>query len=210
MLFSKRIRKVYNKQATVIYPPVDVERFTFAPEKEEFYLTASRLVPYKKIHLIVEAFTLQPDKKLIVIGEGPDYHKIKTIATSNITLLGYQPFEVLKSHLQRAKAFVFAAEEDFGIAPVEAQACGTPVIAYGKGGACETVIDGKTGILFKEQSVASLTAAVQKFESMCSTLNPMGVRENAERFSNKAFHDAIVSFIDSKLKIKDIVEDVVD
>lgn len=206
---SRRIKKVYNKKATVIYPPVNVESFSFAPHKEDFYLTASRLVPYKKIDLIVEAFNHQPDKKLIVIGEGPDLDKIKAKATSNVTLLGYQPFEVLKSHLQRAKAFIFAAEEDFGIAPVEAQACGTPVIAYGKGGACDTVIDGKTGILYKEQTVASLTEAILKFEDMSEAFSPFAIRENAVRFSNKTFHVAIISFVESKLTAKLAVEDVV-
>lgn len=207
---SRRIRKVYNKKATVIYPPVDVEQFTFAPEKEDFYLTASRLVPYKKIDLIVEAFSHQPDKKLIVIGEGPEFKKIKAKATSNITLLGYQPFEVLKSHLQRSKAFIFASEEDFGIVPVEAQACGTPVIAYGKGGACETVIDGVTGILYKEQTIASLTEAVLKFESMQAPLNAFAIRENAERFSNSVFRDTMRNFIQSKLAENYTVEGIVE
>jgi len=207
---SKRIKKIYNKKATVIYPPVDVDSFTFVPHKEDFYLTASRLVPYKKIDLIVEAFSLQLNKKLVVIGEGPDFDKIKLKATKNVTLLGYQPFEVLKSHLQRAKAFVFAAEEDFGIAPVEAQACGTPVIAYGKGGACETVIDGRTGILYNEQSVASLTEAILKFESMPTAFDPFAVRENAERFSVKTFKRKISTFIENKLRAKQQVEDILE
>lgn len=206
---SRRIQKVYNKKATVIYPPVDVERYTLATEKGDFYLTASRLVPYKKIDLIVEAFSKQPDKKLIVIGEGPDCNKIKAKATANITILGYQPYEVLKSHLQQAKAFIFAAEEDFGIVPVEAQACGTPVIAYGKGGACETVIHGRTGLLFEEQSVASLTEAIIHFEEMSASFNPFDIRENAERFSNKTFRNSIASFIQEKLAANNTVEDIV-
>ncbi|MCC9166596.1 glycosyltransferase family 4 protein [Pontibacter harenae] len=198
---SRRIKKVYNRDATVIFPPVEVENYTLEPHKEDFYLTASRLVPYKKIDLIVEVFRNQPDKKLIVIGEGPDYNKIKAKATSNITLLGYQPYEVLKSHLQRAKAFVFAAEEDFGIVPVEAQACGTPVIAYGKGGACETVIDGKTGFLYKEQTFESLTAAILKFDALQVPLDPLIIRENAERFSRAVFKDKLASFIRSKVNV---------
>lgn len=136
---AKRIKKCYRREAAVIYPPVDVEAFKMREEKEDFYLTASRMVPYKKMDLIVEAFSRMPDKKLVVIGDGPDFGKIKSKATNNITLLGYQPFGVLKDYMQKAKAFVFAAEEDFGITPVEAQACGTPVIAFGKGGALETV-----------------------------------------------------------------------
>lgn len=207
---SRRIKKIYNKKSTVIYPPVNVEGFTFAPLKEDFYLTASRLVPYKKIDLIVEAFSQLPDKKLIVIGEGPDFKKIKSKATSNVTLLDYQPFEVLNSHLQRAKAFVFAAEEDFGIAPVEAQACGTPVIALGKGGACETVIDGKTGVLYKEQTVSSLIEAINKFEATSDAFNPIEIRLNAERFSTQTFQSAISSFVESKMKTKCAVADVVE
>ena len=129
---AKRIWKCYRREADVIYPPVDVEAFEYCDQKEDFYLTASRMVPYKKMDLIVEAFTHIPDKKLIVIGTGPDFDKIQKIAQGhdNIKLMGYQPFSVLKEHMQKAKAFVFAAEEDFGITPVEAQACGTPVIAY--------------------------------------------------------------------------------
>lgn len=136
---AKRIWKCYRRRADVIYPPVDVNDFTFCGIKENFYVTVSRMVPYKKMDLIVEAFTAMHDKKLVVIGTGPDFDKIKEKAGPNVQLLGFQPFEILQKHLQRAKAFVFAAEEDFGIAPVEAQACGTPVIAYGKGGALETI-----------------------------------------------------------------------
>ncbi|WP_254655338.1 glycosyltransferase family 4 protein [Selenomonas sp. oral taxon 137] len=145
---AKRVKKVYGREATVIYPPVDVSAYTLCEQKEDFYLTASRLVPYKRVDLIVEAFTAMPEKRLVVIGDGPEFGKIKKKAGSNVTLLGYQPFEVLRDKMQKAKAFVFAAEEDFGIIPVEAQACGTPVIAYGRGGALETVIPGRTGVFF--------------------------------------------------------------
>lgn len=192
---SKRIKKVYGREAEVIYPPVDVDAFEYCEEKEEYYMTASRLVPYKKVKLIVEAFNKMPDKRLVVIGDGPDYDKIKAIAKENIDMMGYQPFAVLKEKMQHAKAFVFAAEEDFGITPVEAQACGTPVIAYGKGGALETVRDGVTGWHFYEQSVESICKIVQKHELLERNLSTRTCREWAEKFSVKAFCDNMGRFI---------------
>ncbi|RIJ42070.1 glycosyltransferase family 4 protein [Pontibacter oryzae] len=196
---ARRIQKVYRREATVIYPPVDVENFTLAANKEDFYVTASRLVPYKKVDLIIEAFAKMPDKKLVIIGTGPNYEKLKAQATPNITMLGYQPFDVLKDYLQRAKAFVFAAEEDFGILPVEAQACGTPVIAFGKGGAVETVLDRKTGILYPEQTVASLTEAILEFESGSLIFSPSQIRGHAERFNKDQFRAKIAALVSSKL-----------
>jgi glycosyltransferase involved in cell wall biosynthesis len=195
---GRRIQKVYNRDSTVIYPPVDVDSFEVNAHKEDFYLTASRMVPYKKVDLIVEAFALQPDKKLIVIGDGPDLKKIKAKASANVIFLGYQPFAVLKDHLQKAKAFIFAAEEDFGILPVEAQACGTPIIAFGKGGACETVVDGITGVLYQHQTVASLTQAIKRFETIAETLDPLAIRSNAEQFSVQNFKSRLSEFVDSK------------
>ncbi len=191
---AKRIKKVYRREADVIYPPVDVDAFSCCEEKEDYYLTASRLVPYKKVKLIVEAFNEMPDKKLVVIGDGPDFTKIKAIAGKNITLMGYQPFEVLKEKMQHAKAFVFAAEEDFGITPVEAQACGTPVIAYGKGGALETIKENETGIFFCEQSVDSIVSAVRFFENT-SSIDAKKCRENAEKFSINRFRNETVEYI---------------
>ncbi|MCW8996475.1 MAG: glycosyltransferase, partial [Psychromonas sp.] len=132
---KKRIYKCYRRKALVIYPPVDIERFELCNEKEDFYLTASRLVPYKRIDLIAAAFVTMPDKKLKIIGSGPQMEKLQAITenAANIEVMGYQSDEVMVKEMQKAKAFVFAAEEDFGILPVEAQACGTPVIAFGKG-----------------------------------------------------------------------------
>jgi glycosyltransferase involved in cell wall biosynthesis len=194
---AKRIRKIYNRDAFVIYPPVDVDRFNIQPNKEEFYFTASRMVPYKRIDLIVEAFSKMPDKKLIVIGDGPDYNKIKIKAGHNITLLGYQPFEVLKDHMQRAKAFVFAAEEDFGITPVEAQACGTPIIAFGRGGTLETVMP-NTGVFFYKQDCISIINAVQEFESRSTDFDSVVIRRNAERFSRQNFSEKMQAFVTAK------------
>jgi glycosyltransferase involved in cell wall biosynthesis len=205
---ARRIKKVYGRDADVIYPPVDVERFTLQEEKEDFYFTASRMVPYKRIDLIVEAFSQMPDKKLIVIGDGSDMAKIKAKAGSNIEILGYQPDDVMQSHMQRAKAFVFAAEEDFGITPVEAQACGTPVIAFGKGGALETIRpygeSQSTGIFFQEQSVASLLEAVQQFELVRESIDPNDCRDNALRFSAERFHRELDEYI--KVKWNDFTE----
>ncbi len=192
---AKRIKKVYGREAEVIYPPVDVESFEYCEEKEDFYLTASRLVPYKKVKLVVEAFNEMPDKKLVVIGDGPDFDKINAIAKNNIKMLGYQPFAVLKEQMQHAKAFVFAAEEDFGITPVEAQACGTPVIAFGKGGALETVVENETGTFFDEQSVNSIVDVVNRFGKI-ETISPEKCRVNAERFSIMQFRERLQQYID--------------
>lgn len=191
---ARRILKVYRREAEVIYPPVDVEAFTLWQEKEDFYLAASRMVPYKRMDLIVEAFAQMPDKKLVVIGDGLEMPKVRAKAGPNVTLLGYQPFEVLRDHMRRAKAFVFAAEEDFGIAPVEAQACGTPVIAFGRGGATETIVAGETGVFFQEQSVESLITAIEEFEKL--SFDPLRVRRNAERFSAERFRQEFAALVE--------------
>jgi glycosyltransferase involved in cell wall biosynthesis len=195
---GKRIHKVYKRDSTVIYPPVNLDDFTLCEEKHDFYLTASRMVPYKKIDLIVRAFNKMPDKKLVVIGTGPDFDKIKKQAGANVELMGYQAFEQLKEKMRQAKAFVFAAEEDFGIVPVEAQACGTPVIAFGKGGALETVINGTTGIYFDKQEEQSIVNAVNEFEKQ--EFDPKVIREHAESFSTPRFHKELMSYIESVMQ----------
>jgi len=195
---ARRVWKIYRRDSTVIYPPVDVDYFVCHPRKEDFYLTVGRFVPYKKINLIVEAFAKIPQKKLIVIGEGPDFEKIARIAGNNVELLGYQPREALRDYLQRAKAFVYAAEEDFGIAVVEAQACGTPVIAFGKGGALETIVNEKTGLFFEEQSVDSLLDAIARFEKRKGEFSPHEIRKNAERFSKERFQEEFKTFVNQK------------
>ena len=194
-----RIYKVYRRDATTIYPPVDVNAFELQEQKQEYYFTCSRLVPYKKIDLIVEAFATMPDKKLIVIGDGPEMKKIRAVTAPNIELMGYQPFSVLKEKMMHAKAFVFAAEEDFGIVPLEAQACGTPVIAFGKGGALETVIPNKTGVFFEEQTVESIKGAIIKFEKAVLA-SPAEIKIHAERFSNERFKLEMKSFINDVCK----------
>jgi glycosyltransferase involved in cell wall biosynthesis len=195
---ARRIQKVYRRGATTIYPPVDTEYFTPRTEaKQDFYLTISRLVPYKRLDLIIEAFNHKPDKRLIVIGDGPDFDKLYAMAGPNVTLMGQQPGHVLRDYLQRAKAFVFAAEEDFGIVVVEAQACGTPVIAFIRGGAGESVVEGVTGIFFPEQSVESILQAVEAFEAR-TDWDTQKVRENAERFSAARFRNQFRTLIESE------------
>ncbi|WP_414447910.1 glycosyltransferase family 4 protein [Burkholderia sp. 22PA0099] len=201
---ARRIRKVYQRDAAVVFPPVDVDGFSLSTEKEDFYVTASRMVPYKKIDLIVEAFARMPGRRLVVIGDGPEMGKVRAKAGPNVEILGYQPFSVLQDHMRRAKAFVFAAEEDFGISVVEAQACGTPVIAFGKGGALETVRDAAsdpapTGIFFDEQKVPAIVAAVDAFEADPARFRPEACRANAERFATSHFRRRLVEQIESLL-----------
>ena len=197
---ARRIRKVYRRGSTVIYPPVDTDAFTpSATSREDFYLTASRLVPYKRVDLIAETFAGLPDRRLVVIGDGPDAARLRARATPNIQLLGHQPFPVLLDHLRRARAFVFAAEEDFGIAPLEAQACGTPVIALGRGGALETIrgLDHSepTGVFFHQQNADSLRKAIVAFEGEESRVLPSACRGNAVRFAPDRFRREFERFV---------------
>jgi glycosyltransferase involved in cell wall biosynthesis len=201
-----RIERAYGRMSTVIYPPVDTEYFT--PDETgggrgNHYVTASRFVQYKRIDLIVRAFAAMPDRTLTVIGDGPDWDKVQRAASPNVTLLGRQPREVLRAQLRRARAFVFAADEDFGIAPAEAQACGTPVIAYGKGGALETIrgLDSAqpTGLFFSEQSEAAIRDAIDSFEQRSALFSPAACRLNAERFSAARFRAALRAALDSSM-----------
>ncbi|HZZ12309.1 MAG TPA: glycosyltransferase family 4 protein [Paraburkholderia sp.] len=196
---ARRIKKVYQRDAKVIFPPVDVDAFSLCTDKEDFYLTASRMVPYKKIDLIVEAFARMPERKLVVIGDGPEMEKVRAKAGPNVEIMGYQPFKVLKEKMRRAKAFVFAAEEDFGISVVEAQACGTPVIAYGKGGALETVRDlseaRPTGLFFDEQNADAIIAAVERFDQQIRNFLPHDCRANAEQFSAAHFRERFFAHV---------------
>jgi len=193
---ARRISKFYSREAEVIYPPVDLDLFQEKKGKEEYYLTASRFVPYKRIDLIVEAFSSMPDKKLVVIGDGPEWKKVKEKAGKNIELLGLQTNEVLKRHMQNAKGFVFAAIEDFGIVPVEAMASGTPVIAFKKGGVCETVVEGETGLFYREQTVPAIVNAVGAFERM--EFDSSVCRKQAELFSRENFDRQFMQFVRQK------------
>lgn len=196
---ASRIWKVYRRRSTVIYPPVDVYAFSLRERKEEFYLTVSRMVPYKKIPMIVEAFRGLPARRLVVIGDGTEMNRVRKAAGPNVELLGYQTADTVRDYMQRARAFIFAAEEDFGIAPLEAQACGTPVIAYGRGGALETVrglgTPNPTGIFFANQSADGIADAIREFETLESNFNPYECRRNAERFSPQVFRDQYAGFV---------------
>lgn len=198
---GQRIKETYRRESTTIHPNIDISNFEFCGQKEDFYLASSRLVAYKKIDIIIEAFNRMPEKKLIVIGGGPNLKKYQEMAKENITVMGYQPFNVLKEKMQKAKAFIFAADEDFGMIPIEAQACGTPVIAYGHGGSLETVSEGKTGLFFHEQTPENIIKAVTHFESLGETpFNYETCRKWAESFSEERFKKEIKEFVESKYK----------
>jgi glycosyltransferase involved in cell wall biosynthesis len=198
-----RVRRLYGRESTVIHPPVDVDFFTPAgatlerAHEADLYVTASRQVPYKRIDRIVEAFRALPDRRLVVLGDGPQRERIRAAAAgaANISLLGEVPREDLRDWFRRARAFVFAADEDFGIVPLEAQACGTPVIALGQGGALETVRGApgtdRTGLFFADDSPASIAAAIREFEALAPPPSANACRSNAEHFAAPRFREAL-------------------
>ena len=198
---ARRIDKTYRRRSRVIHPPVDIDAFAARSDREEFYVTASRLVPYKRVDVLVDAFARMPKKRLVVIGDGPQFKQLQAKATPNVTMLGYQNFEVLRSHLERARAFLFAGREDFGIVLAEAQAAGCPLIAYGRGGAAEIVrgleYDRPTGLSFEEQTPESLIDAVAAFEAEATAFQAAACRSNAERFSQtrfrREFHEHVLN-----------------
>lgn len=196
---ARRIWRTYRRPSRVIYPPVEVERYRPDLPREDFFVAVSRFVPYKRMDLIVKTFT-QMGKPLVVIGDGPDFAKARRMAGPKVKLLGYQSNEVIADYLQRAKAFVFASEEDFGIAPVEAQAAGCPVIAFGKGGALETIVGwpgpAATGLFFDHQTPESLEKAVRLFEEREGEFDSSDCRRNAERFGGKRFHEEFQSAVE--------------
>jgi glycosyltransferase involved in cell wall biosynthesis len=192
---ARRIRHAWRRDATVIHPPVDVTAFTPAGGREDVYVTVSRMVGYKRMPLIAEAFAAMPGRRLRIIGDGADLARVRAIAvrSPNITVLGHVPRAEMIAHLRQARAFVFAAEEDFGIAPVEAMACGTPVIAFARGGSVETVVDGMTGRFFSEQSVPAIVAAVEAFERG-SQPDPQVCRDQALLFAPERFRERFSAF----------------
>ena len=221
---AERIGRAYGRPAVVIYPPVDTEYFTPArrgatgegelrrgatgegrsgeerrARSEETYVTASRFVPYKRIDMIARAFALMPEKKLVIVGDGPDAQKVRKAAGQNVMMVGRESRERLRERLRSAKAFLFAAEEDFGIAPVEAQACGTPVIAFARGGVTETVrgLDSAapTGVFYAEQTAESLAEAVGRFERLERPISATACRENALRFRAEKFREGMRGFV---------------
>lgn len=189
---AKRIWKHYRRESTIIHPPVRSSLFTLGTVDEEYYLIISRLVPYKRVDLAVETFN-ELGLPLVIIGDGPEREKLQSMAKDNVKLLGRQPDEVIKEYYAKCRAFIFPGEEDFGITPLEAQASGRPVIAYGKGGALETVADGVTGLFFKEQTAAALKEAVMRHQR--ENFKKLEIRRHAEQFDEEIFKHKIQSFI---------------
>ncbi len=191
---ADRIKNYYHKKSLVVHPPVEIEKFSFWPKKKEFYLTLSRLVPYKKTQIIVEAFNQMPDKKLIVIGDGPEFKRLRTIAKRNVEIMGYQPQKVVVEYMQRAKAFVYAALEDFGIVMAEALCCGTPVIAYAQGGA-KDIVEADSGLFFHSQTPQALIKAVRDFEGRVFDHHAISQRAR-ERFDPTLFEQRILQIVE--------------
>lgn len=188
------VQLAYHRDSTVIYPPVEIERFTPQSQREDYYITVARLVAHKRVDLIVEAFN-RLKLPLIVVGEGPERARLEHHARSNIQFLGFQPDKIIASLLCQARGYICASEEDFGISLIEAQAAGCPVIAYGRGGALETIIDGQTGIFFSEPTSAQLVDAVLRFESQIAGFNPQYISGEARRFRKDRFLDEFSAFM---------------
>jgi glycosyltransferase involved in cell wall biosynthesis len=192
---SQRIQLAYQRDASIIYPPVEIHRFKPATRREDFYITVTRLVAHKRVDILVQAFS-KLNLPLLIIGEGPELPRLKAMADSNIQFLGYQSDENVAEYLGKARGFVCATEEDFGIAIVEAQAAGCPVIAYGQGGALDTVIDGTTGIFFTEQSPECLMETVQRYERIYASFLVNDLIQNSLKFTKSRFTDEFRKFID--------------
>jgi len=197
---ADRIKDSWERDATVIYPPVDVDRFAPAKQRADFYLFVARLVPYKMTAEIIRAFN-RLECPLYIVGAGPEMPRLRRLAKANIKLLGYQPDAVVTGLMNRAKAFVYMAVEDFGIAMVEAQAGGCPVIAYQRGGAQEILQAGETGLLYREQTAEALVEAVCEFESRAASFHPEAARTNALKFSRSRFHQEFTEFLDPFIRV---------
>lgn len=196
---AQRIAKHYRRTADVIYPPVDTDEFRIAERRGDFYLMVGQLVGYKRVDIAVRAFN-RLGKRLIVIGEGEQMPFLRELAGSNIEFLGRQPFDVLRDHYSRCRALVFPGEEDFGLVPVEAMASGRPVIAYGRGGAVETVVDGRTGLFFHGQTARDLEEAVKRFETMEHIFNPREIRAHVHQFGPQRFRQEMARLVHAKLE----------
>ncbi len=194
---ARRIRKAYWRDSDVIHPPVDLDGFGICDAKEDYYLVVSRQVPYKRVDLIAAAFAAMPHRRLVIVGDGPEHETVIDAArrAPNIAFRGAVGHDDLVGLMQSARALVVAAEEDFGITMVEAQACGTPVISYGRGGALDIILSGPhaapTGLLFEEQSTGSIIEAVERFESLDPGISPQACRANAMRFSIGVFRERL-------------------
>ena len=198
-----RINKFYRRDSSVLFPPVETELFELCEQKSDYYVAAGRFVPFKRLDLVVDAFTQMPDKRLIMVGDGPEMAKLKSKAGPNIEFVGFQPPEVVRDYLSGARAFLFPSEEDFGIVPVEAQATGTPVIAFRSGGAMETVIGiddaserPATGVFFNKQRPDSIIDAVRDFEQVEGSFDPVAISNHAATFSTAAFRQNLVNEVE--------------
>ncbi len=202
---ARRIAKFYGRSSQVVFPPVDTELFALQAEKQDYFVAAGRFVPFKRLDLVAEAFAAMPDQKLVILGDGPEMAKIRRKAGPNVSFTGYQPAAVVRQHLAHAKAFIFPSEEDFGIVPVEAQACGTPVIAYGRGGVLETVVPPgqaapPTGLFFSEQSAAAICAAVKQFNQTQHLFDPETISRHAQAFSAGRFRIEFAAQVEAALR----------
>jgi len=188
---ARRIRKAYRREAEVLYPPVDVSGFALREDKEEFYLTVSRLEAYKRVDVLMAAFARLPERRLVVIGDGPEMRRLRSMAPANVSFLGRVTTAEVRENMQRARAFLFAGIEDFGIVMAEAQACGTPVLAFAGGGAVEIVQSESapqpSGLLFAEQTPEALLDAIRRFEQDPARFSPTNCRQNAMRFDRSRF-----------------------
>jgi glycosyltransferase involved in cell wall biosynthesis len=202
---SRRISKFYGRTSKLIFPPVDTSLFTLERNKQDYYVAAGRFAPFKRLDLVAEAFAGMPDRKLILVGDGPEMGKIRSKAGPNVEFVGYQSAAVVRKYLANARAFIFPSEEDFGIVPVEAQACGTPVIAFGRGGALETVVPAgtgrpATGLFFHQQSAQAIREAVQQFEATAGQFDAEQICLHAQSFSIPSFKSALQQVINDALR----------
>ena len=198
---AKRIAKHYRREAEIIPPPVDVDAFSPSTEQDDYYLFLGQLVPYKRADLAVEAFN-SSGRNLVIIGEGEQLSQLRKMSKSNVKIIGWQPVEVIRDYYSHCKALIFPGEEDFGIVPVEAMASGRPVIAYAKGGALETVVDGVTGLFFDEQTPASLVNAIERYEHMQNDFFPNQIIQHARQFDRKQFKKRILETINELMRNK--------
>jgi glycosyltransferase involved in cell wall biosynthesis len=204
-----RIRRIYGRDAEVVHPPVAIDELAYVDDKRDYYVSASFLAPYKRTDLVIRAFNEMPSRRLVVVGEGQQSQYLRSLAGPNVSFAGYLPRNEYVSTLAHAKAMVFAGCEDFGIALAEAQACGTPLVAFGRGGAVDIVrpldaAERPTGILFGAQTVAALTEAIDRFERNRDAITPSACRENADRFSERRFDEQIMRAIETAVEINRI------
>jgi len=196
---ANRVMKHYRRSAAVVHPPVETSSFAIAPAVDDYYLLAGQLVRYKRADLAVEACT-RLNRPLMVLGEGDELPRLRRLAGPNVQFLGRQPDSVLREYFSRCRAFLFPGEEDFGITPLEAQACGRPVIALGRGGALETVKNGETGLFFEEQTVESLIDAIKRFEATENRFHPETIRNHSLDFDESHFRSKMTDFIEASVE----------